>query len=294
MNKEGSLGMDILWDLAAVDSSPQDLEFGYHVGQIYLSPPRRGGVQIFASLGSRLRGNDNEKPHAFAVHPLFDWGVPVVHILLIVLDLGGTCVFAISGAAAAVKHRLDIFGVMVLAFAAGNAGGITRDLLIGAVPPAAIANWSYLGVSILAGLVVYFWYPLIARLNNPVLWFDAVGLAFFAVAGAEKALVYHLNPTMAALLGMLTGIGGGMLRDVLVNEIPTVLRADLYALAALAGAVVVVAGHLLGLSAVAMAVVGGLLCFVLRFMAIRYRWHLPAARHPALKAPRSPEDDRGR
>lgn len=85
-----------------------------------------------------------------------------------------------------------------------------------------------------------------------------------------------------------------MLRDVLVNEIPTVLRADLYALAALAGAVVVVAGHLLGLSAVAMAVVGGLLCFVLRFMAIRYRWHLPAARHPALKAPRSPEDDRGR
>lgn len=218
----------------------------------------------------------------------------VIHVLLTVLDLGGTFVFAVSGAAAAVKHRLDIFGIMVLAFAAGNAGGITRDLLIGAVPPAAIANWSYLGVSILAGFVVYFWYPLIARLNNPVLWFDAVGLAFFAVAGAEKALVYHLNPVMAALLGMLTGIGGGMLRDVLVNQIPTVLRADLYALAALAGAAVVVAGQALGLHPVGPAVIGGLLCFALRFMAIRYRWHLPAARHPALKMPRSPKDDHSR
>jgi uncharacterized membrane protein YeiH len=202
----------------------------------------------------------------------------MVHILLTVLDLGGTFVFAISGAAAAVKYRLDIFGVMVLAFAAGNAGGITRDLLIGAVPPAAIAQWSYLGVSILAGLIVFFRYSLIARLSNPVLWFDAVGLAFFAVAGAEKALVYGLNLVMAALLGMLTGIGGGMLRDLLVNQIPTVLRADLYALAALAGAAAVVTGHALHVQPVAGAIVGGLLCFGLRFMAIRYGWHLPAAR----------------
>lgn len=221
-------------------------------------------------------------------------GVPVVHILLTVLDLGGTFVFAISGAAAAVKHRLDIFGVLVLAFAAGNAGGITRDLLIGAIPLAAIAHWSYVGVSILAGFVVYFRYPLIARLNNPVLWFDAAGLAFFAVAGAEKALLFHLNPAMAALLGMLTGIGGGMLRDVLVSEVPTVLRADLYALAALAGAVVVVAGHLLGLHPIGPAVIGGLLCFALRFMAIRYGWHLPSARHSVMKAPRDSNDDYGR
>lgn len=201
----------------------------------------------------------------------------MLHILLLVLDLGGTFVFAISGAVAAIRHRLDIFGVMVLAFAAGNAGGITRDLLIGAVPPAAIAGWHYLGVSILAGFVVFFWNPVIARLNNPVLWFDAIGLAFFTVVGAEKALVFGLNPVMAALLGMLTGIGGGMLRDVLVVQIPTVLRADLYALAALAGAVVVVIGHLLGLQPIGPALVGGLLCFALRFMAIRYGWHLPAA-----------------
>ncbi|MGH8414337.1 MAG: trimeric intracellular cation channel family protein [Gammaproteobacteria bacterium] len=203
-----------------------------------------------------------------------------MHILLLVLDLGGTFVFAISGAVAAVRHRLDIFGIMVLAFAAGNVGGMTRDLLIGAVPPAAIANWNYLAVSILAGFVTFFWYPVINRLKNPVLWFDAVGLAFFAVAGAEKALVYGLNPVMAALLGMLTGIGGGMLRDVLVNQIPTVLRADFYALAALAGAAVVVVGHMLHIQPVAATIAGGVLCFALRFMAIQYGWHLPKARWP--------------
>ncbi len=211
----------------------------------------------------------------------------MTHILLVVLDLGGTFVFAISGAVAAVRHRLDIFGVMVLAFAAGNAGGITRDLLIGAVPPAAIANWSYVGVSILAGFVVFFWNPLITRLDHPVQWFDAIGLAFFAVAGAEKALVHGLNPVMAALLGMLTGIGGGMLRDVLVREIPVVLRADLYALAALAGAIVVVAGHLLRVSPIASTIVGGLLCFALRYMAIRHGWHLPTARSPRIPAGKS-------
>lgn len=206
-----------------------------------------------------------------------------MHVLLTVLDLGGTFVFAISGAAAAVKHRLDIFGVMVLAFAAGNAGGITRDLLIGAIPPAAISSLNYLGVSILAGLIVFFWNPVVTRLNSAVLWFDAVGLAFFAVAGAEKALVHGLNPVVAALLGMLTGIGGGMLRDVLVMQIPTVLRSDLYALAALVGAAIVVGGHVLGIHAVAATVVGGLACFALRYMAIRHGWHLPSARVPGVE-----------
>lgn len=211
----------------------------------------------------------------------------VTRVLLMVLDLGGTFVFAISGAVAAVKHRLDIFGIMVLAFAAGNAGGITRDVLIGATPPAAMADWKYLAVSVLAGLIVFFWYPFLARLSNPVLWFDAIGLAFFAVAGAQKALVYGLHPVMAALLGMLTGVGGGMVRDVLVNQIPTVLRADLYALAALAGAAVVVGGQLLALPPVPTAAVGGALCFALRYMAIEHGWHLPAARRLARHDERS-------
>ena len=130
--------------------------------------------------------------------------------------------FALSGGAAAVKGRLDLFGVLVLSFAAANAGGLTRDLLIGAVPPAAISDWRYLGISLLAGLVTFFWYPVLDRLRNPVLVFDGAGLALFAVSGTQKALAYGLEPVMAALLGMLTGIGGGMVRDLLVTQIPTV------------------------------------------------------------------------
>ncbi len=170
-----------------------------------------------------------------------------LNALLSVFDLGGTFVFAISGGSAGVNRRLDLFGVLVLSFVAGNVGGITRDLLIGAVPPAAIADWRYLTVSLLAGAITFFWYSGINRLSNPVLIFDAAGLAFFAVAGAQKAIAFGLNPLMSALLGMLTGIGGGMMRDVLLAEIPTVLRADLYAVAALVGASVVVIGAMLHL-----------------------------------------------
>jgi len=201
--------------------------------------------------------------------------------LLLVLDLVGTFVFALSGATAGVKHRLDLFGVLVLAFAAGSAGGIVRDLLIGAVPPAPIRDWRYLAVSLLAGIVT-FWRPAIVdRLRSPVLLFDAAGLALFAVAGTQKALAFGLNPVTAALLGMLTGIGGGMTRDVLLAEIPIVLRADLYAIAALAGAAVVVIGAALRLPPTAVTLSGAALCFALRLMAIRRGWRLPIAGEPA-------------
>ena len=140
------------------------------------------------------------------------------------VDLLGTFVFALSGAAAGVKSRFDLFGLMALSFAAGNAGGITRDVLIGAVPPAAISDWRYLGVSLLAGLVTFFWYPDIDKRRRLVLLFDAAGLGLFAVAGTQKALIAGLNPVMAIFMGVLTGIGGGILRDVLVNQTPTVLR----------------------------------------------------------------------
>jgi uncharacterized membrane protein YeiH len=200
--------------------------------------------------------------------------------LVLALDLIGTFVFALSGAVAGVRHRLDVFGVLVLSFAAGNAGGITRDLLIGAVPPAAIADWRYIVVSLVAGLATFRWYATIRRLRSPVLVFDAAGLGLFAVAGALKASAYQLNPLAAVLLGMLTGIGGGMLRDVLVTETPTVLHAELYAVAALAGAVVVVGGQLLGLPPTPLAIVGAALCFGLRLVAIRHGWELPVARVP--------------
>lgn len=225
----------------------------------------------------------------------------MLHVLVLVLDLGGTFVFALSGAMAGVKYRLDVFGVLVLSFAAGNAGGITRDVLIGATPPAAIADWKYLGVSMLAGLITFFWYPATDRFRDDVLWCDAAGLAFFAVAGTQKALLHGLHPAMAALLGMLTGIGGGMLRDVLVSEIPAVLRADLYALAALAAAAVVVVGQRLQLPPLPTAIAGGGLCFALRFGAIRHGWRLPAARPQAasdepgdLGAEAKPAASRGR
>jgi len=200
-----------------------------------------------------------------------------MNALLLVLDLLGTFVFALSGATAGVKRRLDLFGVLVLSFVAGNFGGITRDLMIGAVPPAAISDWRYLAVSALAGVVTFRWFPVVDRLGSAILLFDGAGLALFAVSGAQKALTFGLNPIMAALLGMLTGIGGGLVRDVLVAEIPTVLRSDLYAVAALAGAAVVVIGSLLQFPSIATTVVGAALCFGLRLMAIRRGWHLPVA-----------------
>jgi uncharacterized membrane protein YeiH len=199
---------------------------------------------------------------------------------LLVLDLVGTFVFALSGGLAGVKERLDLFGVLGLSFAAGNAGGITRDVLIGAVPPAAIRDWRYIAVSLLAGLVTFYWYPIILRLRHHVLMFDGAGLALFAVAGTQKALGYGLNPVVAPLLGMLTGIGGGMLRDLLVSEIPTVLRAELYAVVALLGGVVVVVGHALDLQPTATAITGAAVCFGLRLMAIWRGWHLPIAYPP--------------
>jgi uncharacterized membrane protein YeiH len=194
-----------------------------------------------------------------------------------ILDLSGTFVFALSGAIAAVNRRLDIFGILVLSFVAGNFGGIGRDVLIGAIPPAALRDGGYLLVSVVAGLIVFFLYAGIDRLRTPVLLFDAAGLSFFAVAGTQKAIAFGLSPVMSALLGMLTGIGGGMTRDILLTEVPQVLRSDLYAVAALAGASIVVIGDQLDLPYSASALSGGALCFCLRFMAIRHGWHLPIA-----------------
>src|SRR4029079_5502146 len=141
------------------------------------------------------------------------------------LDLSGTFVFALSGAMAGVKRKLDIFGVLVLSFAAANSGGIIRDLVIGAVPPAAINDWRYLGVSLVAGIITFCFPSAVREQWNPVLLFDAAGLALFAVAGAHRALADGLYPSMATLLGMVAGISGGRARDILLTHIPAVLRA---------------------------------------------------------------------
>jgi uncharacterized membrane protein YeiH len=197
--------------------------------------------------------------------------------LILVLDLCGTFAFAVSGAMAGIRQRLDVFGVLVLSFAASSFGGVTRDVLIAATPPAALMDWRYLAVSLAAGMIAFFWSSLIERLRNPVRLLDAAGLAFFAVSGTQKALAYGLSPVMATLLGMLTGVGGGIVRDVLLAEIPAVLRSDLYAVAALSGAAIVAGGGVLKIPPLIAALCGGLVCFALRMMAIRRGWHLPVA-----------------
>ena len=199
------------------------------------------------------------------------WSLPYV------LDLAGTFVFALSGAIAGIKRKLDLFGILVLSFVAANTGGVIRDILIGATPPGAIQDWHYLGVSLIAGLIAFYFPSAIMQRWHPVMLFDAAGLALFAVSGAHKALLYGLNPVMATLLGMLTGIGGGIARDVLLAEIPTVLRSELYAVAALVGAATVVIANMLQLPSGLAALLGATLCFTLRVLAIRHGWELPIA-----------------
>ncbi len=197
--------------------------------------------------------------------------------LVLVLDLCGSFVFALSGAAAGIARRLDLFGVLVLSFVAANSGGIIRDLLIGAVPPPGIADWRYVAVPVLAGLATFYKGEILERLHDSVQILDAAGLALFAVSGAQKALDFHLGAITAVVLGMLTGIGGGIVRDMLAARIPAVLRGDIYAVAALAGAAVVVVGHKLQLPGVATTLAGAILCFATRVFAIRRSWQLPVA-----------------
>jgi len=206
-------------------------------------------------------------------HPLVDVGT-----FLLVLDLIGTSVFALSGASAGKRHRLDLFGVLVLAFAAALAGGIIRDVLIGAVPPVGISDWRYFTAALAAGLVFFVWDSSVVRLRATLLILDAAGLGLFAVTGTLKALKYHLGPGTAVLLGVLTGVGGGVVRDILVSEVPTILRpTELYAVAAMAGAITVVAARALALPNQVGALAGVAVCFALRAAAIKRGWRLPVA-----------------
>jgi uncharacterized membrane protein YeiH len=195
--------------------------------------------------------------------------------LILWLNLVGTFVFGLSGGVAAVRARLDVFGVAVLAAVVGLAGGIIRDLLIG-VPPAGFRDWRYLVAVGAAGIVCFFAGAAVERVQRSVLFFDAIGLAVFCVTGASTALAYDLGPVQAAILGAITGIGGGMLRDVLLREIPTVLRHELYAIPALAGAGVVAIAHVAGSSSALFAVIGAGVCFTLRLAGLRYGLDAPS------------------
>lgn len=198
-----------------------------------------------------------------------------------VLDLVGIFVFAISGALLAVRKNFDVFGIAVLAEVTALGGGLFRDMVIGAVPPAAFTDLGYFSTPLLAALLVFFLHPEVERIQVAVNVFDAAGLGLFCVAGTTKAYQYGLGLTPSAALGLATAVGGGVLRDVLANEVPSLLRwdRDLYAVPAIVGATMVVlcirydalSPFTSGLAAVT--------AFVLRLLAMRYHWRAPRAWH---------------
>jgi uncharacterized membrane protein YeiH len=199
------------------------------------------------------------------------------------LDLAGTFAFAISGAVAAKQRGLDMFGIFAVAFTVACGGGIIRDLCIGAIPPVGLSDWRYLVTAMLAALMTMGLHALVERLHQPVLLFDALGLSLFAVSGAHKALLYGHNTEVAILLGMTTAVGGGVLRDVLLNRIPVIFQKEIYASAALVGTIVVVAEEYFRWPDTVVSLTAIALCFILRFLALRYHWNLPVFKNKEKK-----------
>jgi len=196
-------------------------------------------------------------------------------LLFNLVDLAGTFAFAISGATAARRGNLDLFGILMVACVTACGGGIARDLCIGAIPPAGLADWRYLATAVVAALVTVVAYRQVERLTYPVRLFDAMGLGLFAVYGAHKALLYTHNAEVAIILGMLTAIGGGLARDMLLARVSVVLQREIYASAAFLGAALCVLGERLRWPAVWATWLPIALCFVLRFVSLRYGWNLP-------------------
>ncbi|MGF6959039.1 trimeric intracellular cation channel family protein [Paraburkholderia youngii] len=197
------------------------------------------------------------------------------HAVYTILDLIGTFVFAISGAVAARQRRLDLFGIVVIAFMVASGGGIVRDVCIGAIPPAGLSNWRYLATALAASAVTILAYPQVRRLRQPVLFFDAIGLGLFAVSGAQKALTYGHNAELAILLGVVSAVGGGVMRDVVLSRVPAILEREIYASAALFGAAVQVGFSYAGWTDWWTPWFATLACMLVRLASLRYGWRLP-------------------
>jgi uncharacterized membrane protein YeiH len=196
--------------------------------------------------------------------------------VIFALDIAGTFLFAVEGAIVAAEAGLDVFGILVLSFSTALIGGVARDLLIGAVPPRAIEDWRYPAIAFAAGAATFLFHRYVVAIPRPVfITLDAAALSLFAIAGAEKALDFGISPFVATLMGTLTGVGGGTLRDILLARVPIILRADVYATAAFAGAAVMIVARKLGLPPVLSAILGGLTCFALRIIAVWRHWALP-------------------
>ncbi|WP_257605172.1 trimeric intracellular cation channel family protein [Pseudomonas sp. UMAB-40] len=201
---------------------------------------------------------------------------PRVEKIVLVADLVGTAVFAVEGAISAMRSNLDLLGVMVIAFIVALGGGVTRDLLIGATPPNAVADWRYPALAFLMGGVAFVLHEqVLSWSGSTLIVLDAAGLALFAVAGAQKALNFGISPFVSMLMGTITGVGGGMLRDIVLARVPVVLQADLYASSAFVGAAVLIIGRRLGVPPVACALLAGAACLALRLASVSYGWQLP-------------------
>ncbi|CAM5724328.1 trimeric intracellular cation channel family protein [Streptomyces antimycoticus] len=197
-------------------------------------------------------------------------------VLHLVLDLLGTFAFALNGALTATRvARLDIVGVLALAMVTALGGGVLRDVLAGALPPATFSDWRYLAVAVAGGMVTFLLWRHLERYRTLIMVFDAAGLSLFAVTGATTALEYHIGAPQAVLLGVVTGVGGGTLRDVLVLRLPTVLYADLYAIPALLGAGITVACERTGVYGVPAALGAAVACFTLRMIGDHYGLNAP-------------------
>ena len=198
--------------------------------------------------------------------------------LTLALNLMGTIAFGLSGGILAVKKRMDLFGVLVLSVATGLGGGIMRDLILGHTPPATITDWRYLTAAGLAGVLVFLWYNRIANHGTFVTTFDAVGLSVFTVTGTVIALNANLGSAPAALLGMLTGVGGGVVRDVLAAEIPLIFRSEVYAVASMLGAIIVIVASQAGFAVIPSEILAALATFILRMVSVQRGWRIPVAR----------------
>ncbi|WP_250001591.1 TRIC cation channel family protein [Actinoplanes sp. M2I2] len=196
---------------------------------------------------------------------------------LLVADLVGVAVFAASGASAGIAKRLDLFGLAFVGFVAALGGGILRDLVIGAVPPLAFADWRYAITAVVASVAVFWLHPRLSRWRRPVLLLDAAGLGLFTVTGTVKALDAGVPAVGACLIGMLTAIGGGLARDLLTGEIPVVLQRDIYAVAALGGAILVTILRGADLADPITMAVSALLITGVRLVALYRRWSAPVA-----------------
>jgi uncharacterized membrane protein YeiH len=195
--------------------------------------------------------------------------------LIRIADLAGTFVFAIEGALAGMAAGFDPIGVLALAFVTALGGGVIRDVLIGSSPPAAMRDWRYAAIVLAAAALAWVAHPGGPALQRALLWLDGAGLALFAVAGTEKSLLGGIHPLPAMFLGAISGVGGGTIRDVLLNQVPRVLHEDVYATAALLAAAIVALGRGARLPAASVAIIAGLACFALRLVAVMLQWQLP-------------------